>query len=100
MLIEPNHLFPPSLMSFCRLQRCSVSGYQGCRAIAGLLVLRIINEPTTATIAYCITHYRLPYNVIYEFQWEIGLKLYRMDANIDIGDEKSGMDMMAYTKCA
>jgi molecular chaperone DnaK len=33
-------------------QRCPASGDQGCRPIAGLEVLRIINEPTAAALAY------------------------------------------------
>ncbi|POV97558.1 hypothetical protein PSTT_14957 [Puccinia striiformis] len=34
------------------LQRRSASSYQGCGTIAGLNVLRIVNEPTAAAIAY------------------------------------------------
>ncbi len=34
------------------LYRCPEAGNQGCRTIAGLEVLRVINEPTAACLAY------------------------------------------------
>ena len=38
--------------SSCILYRCSTSSYKDAGAIAGLEVLRIINEPTAAALAY------------------------------------------------
>merc|ERR1712032_825142 len=34
------------------LQRFSTTSHEGCRHIAGLEVLRIVNEPTAASLAY------------------------------------------------
>jgi molecular chaperone HscA len=33
-------------------RRCPAAGDQGCRPLAGLNVLRLLNEPTAAAIAY------------------------------------------------